>query len=355
MTGVEIDGSIGEGGGQVLRASIAYAAVCGKTLRIFNIRAKRDNPGLRPQHLIAVRAVSTLCDGRVNGLEAGSQEIIFVPNEIKGGKIWFKIGTAGSTTLVLQALIPVALFADKEVFVTLEGGTNNKWAPQIDYLKNIFLPLIEKTGAKIEVNIEKRGHYPKGGGKITAKISPVKNLNPITLTEFGEVEKIEGLSHCVKLPQHVAERQAKAALDELWPNYGNININLEWWEKQNDPHLGPGSGIVLWAKTTKGAILGGDALGAPKKPAEEVGKEATQNLLKELKTKMPVDSHSGDQLIPFMALAKGVSTIKVTQLTLHAETCIKVSEIIMGTKFDVKGEINQSAEITCHGIGLEDP
>ena len=355
MAGVEIDGSIGEGGGQVLRASIAYAAVCGKTLRIFNIRAKRDNPGLRPQHLIAVKTVSTLCDGRVNGLEVGSQEITFIPSEIKGGKINFSIGTAGSTTLVLQALIPVALFANEEVFVTLEGGTNNKWAPQIDYLKNIFLPLIERTGAKIEIEIKQRGHYPKGGGKITAKISPVKSLNPITLTEFGEVEKIEGLSHCVKLPQHVAERQAKAAIEELWQHYGNININLEWWEKQTDPHLGPGSGIVLWAKTTKGAILGGDALGAPRKPAEEVGKEAAQNLLKELKPKMPVDSHIGDQLIPIMALANGTSKIKVSQLTLHTETCIKVSEIIMGAKFDVKGELNQPAEITCQGIGLENP
>jgi RNA 3'-terminal phosphate cyclase (ATP) len=355
MASVEIDGSIGEGGGQVLRASIAYAAVCGKTLRISNIRAKRDNPGLRPQHLIAVKTVSTLCDGRVNGLEVGSREITLIPSEIKGGKINFSIGTAGSTTLVLQALIPVALFANEEVFVTLEGGTNNKWAPQIDYLKNIFLPLIERTGAKIEVEIKQRGHYPKGGGKITAKISPVKSLNPITLTEFGEVEKIEGLSHCVKLPQHVAERQANAAIEELWSQYGEININYEWWEKQTDPHLGPGSGIVLWAKTTKGAILGGDALGAPRKPAEEVGKEAAQNLLKELKPKMPVDSHTGDQLIPIIALAKGISTIKVSQLTLHTETCIKVSEIIMGAKFNVKGELNQPAEITCQGIGLENP
>lgn len=355
MAGVEIDGSIGEGGGQVLRASIAYAAVCGKALKISNIRAKRDNPGLRPQHLIAVKAVSALCDGRVNGLEIGSREITFVPSEIKGGKFKFRIGTAGSTSLVLQALIPVALFADEEVFITLEGGTNNAWAPQIDYIQNIFLPLAERTGAKIKIEVKKRGHYPKGGGRITAKISPAKNLKPLILTEFGEVEKIEGLSHCVKLPQHVAERQAKAALEELWQYYGNINIQLEWREKETDPRLGPGSGIVLWAKTTKGAILGGDALGAPKKPAEEVGKEAASNLLKELKPKMPVDSHTGDQLIPFMALADGVSTIKVSELSLHTETCIKVSEMIMGAKFDVKGELNKPAEITCQGIGLENP
>ena len=350
---IEIDGSFGEGGGQILRTSVALSAVTLKPVRIYNIRAKRKNPGLRRQHLTAVKALAEMTDAEVEGLYVGSREIIFKPKRLKGGKFYFDIGTAGSVSLVLQAITPASLFAPERVEVTIRGGTDVPMSPPIDYLRFVFYPLLERFGPKPEVILRRRGHYPKGGGIVEYKVDPPRKLGYWAEEERGEVIKIRGLSHCVKLPKHVAERQAKAA-KELLEKYGyKVDIDLEWYPPERDPHLGPGSGIVLWAITEK-SILGGDSLGAKGKRAEIVGQEAAKKLLEDLETGMALDRHMSDMIIPYLALGCGEGTVGGSRLTMHAWTHVHVvKKFLPEAKLEILGELDKPFKLRAKGVCYE--
>lgn len=342
---------MGEGGGQVLRTAIALSALSMKPVKVYNIRAKRSNPGLRPQHLTGIKMLAKIANAEVQGLYVNSMTITFNPKQCQAGKFEFNIGTAGSISLILQTVLPVLAFAPGKTELKIIGGTDVKWSPPIDYMKNIFIKYLEKMSYKVKIEVIRRGHYPRGGGIVRVTTQPVKKLKPINITERGEIIKIKGISHCVKLPRHVAERQRKAAIEILRKaGYTNIEIETEWYEPSRNKHLGPGSGIVLWAITDKGAIIGADALGERGKRAEEVGREAAQKLLKEINSNAPIDSHIADMLPPYMAVADGKSKIKVSKLTLHAKTNMKVVEKILGVRFDVKE--NHNVNINVEGIGL---
>jgi RNA 3'-terminal phosphate cyclase (ATP) len=225
---IEISGDMLEGGGQILRNSISLATVANKSIRIFNIRAKRSNPGLRAQHINAVKAVAELADAKVNGLTLGSDEIFFNPESIKGGSFKIDIGTAGSSSLVLQALMPVVVYSSNPVNIEIKGGTNTINAPPIEYIQKVLLPMISKMGFKGFVDLKRRGFYPRGQGIVNARFEPMKKIKPIQLTEFGEVEAINGLSHSSNLPNHIVERMAKSASVALAENgYSNVNIKIE--------------------------------------------------------------------------------------------------------------------------------
>ncbi len=349
---VEIDGSVLEGGGQILRTTLALSALTGRPVRIFNIRARRSNPGLQAQHLTGVRAIAELCNAKVEGAYKGSMELLFVPGKIRGGRFRFDIGTAGSISLVIQAILPVLIFAPGIVEVDITGGTDVRWSPPIDYVKNVLLPILSKMGVEAEIKVFRRGHYPRGGGHVRLIVNPVDKLKPIVDVELSKIIEIRGISHCVKLPKHVAERQAKSAEEYLRRNISvPIRIELEYYPPEKDPHLGPGSGIVLWAISDKGQIVGADALGEKGKPAEEVGREAAEKLINELRTGKPFDSHMADMLIPYIALADGYSKIGISKLTLHTITNIYVVEKILGVKFNVNGEQDKPAIIEVSGIG----
>lgn len=346
---LEIDGSMGEGGGSILRFSLALAAVKGEPIKVHNIRANRPKPGLGNQHLKAVEALQELTDAEVEGAEVRSKEVAFRPKAPRGGSIEVDIGTAGSTTLILQALMIPASFAEDPVNVEIEGGTDNPFAPPIDYLMNVTLPMLKKLGYRGEIELIKRGHYPKGGGKIKGKIEPIERLQALNLTEAGEVERISGRSHCVKLPGHIAKREAEAAEEELSRAGYDAEIEAEFYKKSEDPHLSPGTGIVLWAETENGAILGSSLLGEKGKPAEEVGKEAANDLVEQLKTGQAVDRHLTDQLVPYLALAPRKSEITSAELTSHAITNIKLVEEILGTCVDVEGTEGEAGKIVDQG------
>ena len=317
---VEIDGSMGEGGGQILRTSLALAAITGRTVRIYNIRAKRPRPGLQRQHLVSVKAVAALAGARVEGLRLGSTEIVFRPGRLRGGRFRFDIGTAGSITLVLQAVLPVAAFAPEPVEIEVRGGTDVPWSPPVDYVRHVFARLLERFGYSIDIIVKRRGHYPRGGGIVVASVrEPPGRLNPVNLRERGDILYVEGISHAVRLPRHVAERQASAARQLLEKLGVPIKIDVEWYEPGRDPHLGPGSGIVVWA-ITRNSVLGGDALGARGKPAERVGREAATKLLEDLETGMALDRHASDMLLTYAAVACGESVLGGSKLTSHAET-----------------------------------
>jgi len=351
---VEIDGSMGEGGGQILRYSLALSAVLLKPVHIYNIRVKRSNPGLRPQHLTGVRALAAITGAKLQGASVGSLEIWFMPRHRKGGYYRFDIGTAGSVTLVIQAILPALLFADRDSIVEITGGTDVNWSPPVDYMRYIFLPMLKRLGVDIELEVKRRGHYPRGGGHVVLRVKRlIKHLSPINIVERGEIAEIRGRSHCVRLPSHVAIRQAHSAEKIIFEKLGiRPSIEIEYYERGRDPHLGPGSGIVLYA-LCKNSILGADSLGARGKPAEKVGEEAAHKLLEELRSGMALDSHMGDMVIPYISLASGGSCIGVSKLTLHTLTAIMVTrKFLPELDFRINGDEGEPATICVEGLGL---
>lgn len=330
MEWVEIDGSYGEGGGQILRTSIALSVITGRSVRIYNIRANRPNPGLRPQHLHGILALKELSNARVNGVQVGSTVLEFIPGKAEAKHIRVPIKTAGSITLVLQALLPAMAFVGGSFEIT--GGTDVPWSPPVDYLKNVPLFALGKMGLNAELEIKRRGHYPKGGGLVVGKVEPWEERKPLKALEWKRIERFTGISHATNLPSHVAERQAKAAEERLREHY-SVPVEIE---REVSRSLGPGSGVVVWAETDK-LRLGGDALGKRGKPAEIVGREAADELLEQLASWRAVDKFLADQLIPFLAFAGG--EIGVAEVTNHLVTNVWVVEQFLGKTFEVEGHV----------------
>lgn len=353
---IEVDGSIGEGGGSVLRTALAISAVAQQPIRIYNIRARRPKPGLRPQHLKAVEAVAKLTNANVSGLELDSAEVRFEPGRIADGSYSVDIGTAGSTTLILQAIMPAAAFSPAPIDFEIRGGTDNPMAPPVDFWKNVTFPTLRRMGYAGDLECHRRGHYPRGGGVIRAKVEPVERLQALSIAEPGQVVRVRGVAHSVRLPGFIATNMAHSATKALVrAGYSDIKIETETYEPSNDTHLGPGAGITVWAETEGGAIIGASALGKRGKPAERVGNDVVADLVRQLKTGMAVDKHLTDQLIPYLTLAEGTSEISSTELTLHALTNVALVEKIFNVKFEVKGDIGEPGRIKVTGLGKENP
>ena len=350
---IEIQGDLLEGGGQILRTALALSALTEKAVRIVKIREKRPNPGLQPSHLIAAKAVAAICNAETTGLIQGARELTFKPRGRVGGRFSFDVGTAGSIPLILQALLPAAAYAPAALEFELTGGTDVRWSPSIDYLRLVQLPLLHQMGYEVGLVVHRRGHYPKGGGHVSVSIEPPRRLKPICWLDRPESTRIEGVSHCVRLPSHVAQRQAEAAKEKLAASgLHDVNIATETYPPNQDPHISPGSGITLLAKFANGAILGSDSLGERGKPAERVGADAATKLLNELASNSPVDRHMGDIIIPYMVVADGKSEVQVSEITTHTETNIRVAELITGVKFNLEGELHQRGRIGLDGLAL---
>lgn len=350
---IDIDGSYGEGGGQILRTTVSLSALIQKPVRIVNIRAGRPKPGLKRQHIAGIELTSQIVGAEVKGLEIGSTEISFKPSDMVPGKFSFDIGTAGSISLVLQAVLPPAILSGEPMSFSLKGGTDVKWSPPIDYVSEVFVPIVKRLGASLRIRQHKRGHYPRGGGHVEVEVTPISKLKPLSILEFGDLSMISGISHCVKLPSHVAERQANSAETELASRDLNFErIKREWYQKDADPHLGPGSGIVIWAESNTGMRIGADSLGERGKSAEKVGKEAVYRLLQELATGKAIDSHLSDMLIPYLALADGPSQIGVTEVTSHLMTNIWVAERVLGVNISLDGDLGYPGVLSIEGIGF---
>ena len=351
---IQIDGSILEGGGQILRVAIALSSITQQPVSISNIRAKRNPPGMRRQHVVAIKSVAALTESEVRGLHVGSKEVTFIPGKIRGGSFSFKIGTAGSTTLVLQAFIPVTSYAPKKVSIEIHGGTNNQMAPPVEYFQTVFLPILRKMNYTGNISLLRRGFYPKGEGLVRGEFYPARSLIPLNLTEAADVSKITGLSFSCKLPNHIPDRMAAEASHVLnKTGFENVEVNIQ---NLQDGDVGcsvnPGCGLILFAELTNGIRISADSLGEIGKSAERVGQEAAQNLIEQLKTKAPVDMHLGDQLIIWAGLADGQSRFHVSKLTPHTLTAIDVFQRILNVKFKIEGTLGHSAIITVNGVGL---
>lgn len=305
---IEIDGSYGEGGGQIVRTAVALSAVTGRPVRIEKIRQGRSNPGLAPQHAQAISALAKLCSARMTGVVPGSSEISFDPGEIHGGHYRIDIGTAGSITLLMQCLLPAALRADGPVSLEIHGGTDVQWSPTIDYFKNVFLSALACFNAEVSLDIRRRGYYPRGQGSVLLKVEPGE-LKPALLTASVS-HSVEGISHCSNIPEHVAMRQAESAIEVLKDAGIDARISQEVLALPST-----GSGITLWS-----GFKGGSSLGKRGLPAEKVGRKAAEEMISEMTSSAVVDVYLADQLIPYIALAGGSYTTR--EISMHAKTNI---------------------------------
>ncbi len=331
---LEIDGGQKSGSGTLLRLSVALAGILNKPLHIFNIRNKRPQPGLRPQHLEAVLTAAKLCDAEVRGAEPGSLELWFVPREIRGGEIHAEIGTAGSIPMLVLTILPLCAYAKAPVRLHVsKGGTDVKNAPTINYLKHLLLPILTRMGVMATLTIQKYGYYPKGMGEIILEVEPCPKLKSIKLENFGRLQQIQGVSVCTFLAdRRVAERQAKAANERL--KSAGLRAGIQVINDTSNVRQ-KGSSIVLWAETDTGALLGADAIGELGKSSEAVGREAAENLLRELESKATFDVHMSDMLVPYVALAEGKSIYLNRTITEHLDANIWLAEKILGVKFQL--------------------
>jgi len=339
---LEIDGSKKSGSGTILRLSVALAGILGEPLHIYNIRKKRSQPGLRPQHLEAVITAAKLCSANVKGASIASQEVWFEPGEIEGGDIQAEIGTAGSIPMLIMTVLPLCFFARQNVKLHIsKGGTDVRYSPTINYLEHVLLPVLAGTGLRASIEVQKYGYYPKGLGEVTLRAEPCRQVSPIRLEEFSKVSEVGGVSVCTFLADRkVAERQAKEAERLLRPLGHRPQIRVI--NDFSNPTQ-KGSSIILWAKTDSGVLLGGDAIGEIRKSSEAVAREAVRNLLEEVQAEATVDIHLADMLVPYVALAQGESSFLVREVTDHLESNMWLAAEILGVPFctEKKGKLHQ--------------
>ena len=341
-----IDGSAGSGGGQIIRTSLALAALTGKEIRITNIRAKRPKPGLRPQHLTAVKTLAKVCNAKLKGAFVGSKELVFKPGKIEDASLVANIGTAGSISLLLQQILPASLACNLKLRVF--GGTDVSFAPPINYIQKVTFHYLRKMHAELALNILARGYYPKGQGCVTFESKKCLPLKPIRFTSLGKLQKIECYAHCSGMPAKVAKDSALVAKKTLKESLGSFEW-VEHIEATPERKQTIGFGVDLFAKYSN-CVLGANSLGLAGSKPENIGANAAKALFDEISFLAPIDSHCIDQLIPFMALANGKSIIE-GKLTKHAITNIMVTGKLLGAEFKVETS-GQRARISVDGIAF---
>ncbi|KAK7023839.1 RNA 3'-terminal phosphate cyclase [Favolaschia claudopus] len=360
MQTLVIDGSTLEGGGQILRNSIALSALLCKSINITNIRGRRKPPGLKNQHRTGIELAAQIASAGLTGATNGSSSVSFEPTKILPGDYVADSVTAGATTLLLQISLPILLFAASAApsTLTLKGGTNATMAPQVDYIQKIFLPFARRHfGLKVDVEVRRRGYFPKGGGEVHVTVFPGVDakLTAASVLERGAVTRIGGIAHVAGLPAHLAKTMADSAIACLAASgfSTDVPVEISSTREKNDNTVGAGSGIVLWAELSGGGIIGGSAVGSKQKDASAVGKAAADELIKGLEADGCVDEWLEDQIIILMALAEGTSEVRCGKrgLTLHTRTAIWVAEQLTDARFEITAEDSGHTIVRCRGIG----
>lgn len=340
---IEIDGSYGEGGGQILRTSLSLSCLLKKPIRIFNIRRGRKKPGLRPQHLTCVRAATLISNAEVRGDSEGSIELLFKPEEIKSGDYYFDIGTAGSTSLLLQSLLPPLIFSEGKSTITLKGGTHVPFSPPFHYVSDVFVPMLDKLGIKLSLRIQSYGFYPKGGGKITAEIHPLSGRSftkPLLFLDRWKIKSLNGVSGVGNLPLTIAERQ-RSSVQNILVSEGFHPVI----ETSDVPTPGPGTFVFLKAETDT-SIAGFSSLGERGKKAEIVGEEAAKQFLEYQRTEACLDPHMADQLVLYLCLIGSESSFTTSQISNHLITNLWIIEKFLGIKYTIVGKIGSPGTVT---------
>lgn len=338
---ISIDGSEGEGGGQILRSSLGLSIVTRRPIRIFNIRAKRDNPGLMRQHLTSVRAAKEICNAKVKGDAIGSKELVFEPGEVTGNDFQFRIGSAGSTTLVLQTILPPLLLSEKTTRVSIEGGTHNAWAPPVDFLQRSYSPILSRIGPFLQVDLKRHGFYPAGGGQLYCEVVPALKWHPLRLLERGEFVRRVGRCLVSNLQLDIALRENKK-LSQLLDFSDNELI------AEKVPSSGPGNVVMIeyaWEKACEIAT----GFGRKGISGEDVVKEVVKEITPFLESDVPVGEYLADQIMLPLGLSAwrarkesiaGGGVFRTIPLSLHSTTHIDILRRFL----DIEIETNEQED-----------
>ena len=329
-----IDGSQGEGGGQILRTSLALSMCLTRPFKITNIRATRKNPGLRPQHLMAVNAAARVSQAIVEGAETGSQQLLFQPHGIRAGQYDFDIGTAGSTTLVLQTVLPALMLAEAPSTILLQGGTHNPLAPPYNFIEQTFIPLINLMGPKIMMALKRPGFYPRGGGIIKVNIQPAQKLHALHLAERGPIRQLQAEILLCHLPEYIAKRESRLLKEELELVDDEIRII------QENTAISPGNAVSISVESTQLTEVF-SAIGERGLPAKEVATRVIREVKHYLNANVAVAAHLADQLLLPIALA-GEGSFLTCRPSLHTRTNMAVIQQFMNIEFS-KQELRPDA------------
>ena len=327
---ITIDGSHGEGGGQILRSAVGLAVVVGKAVRIEKIRAGRSKPGLLRQHLTAIKAAAEICNGTLTGAELGSTELTFEPQQVVPGRCQFSIGTAGSATLVLQTILPALLTASGPSEIVLEGGTHNQWAPPFDFLQRAYLPIINRMGPQVEATLERHGFYPAGGGRMVVTITPSASLKGFDLLERGKTITRTAQILISNLPLSIAEREADKIVRKL--SFLKKDVSIEAVAS-----TGPGN-IVFAEIECEHVTEIATGFGRVGASAEHVAEEVVQEIRRYLKSTAPVGEYLADQILlplglsaaePESSVAPRGGSFRTVNLSRHATTHIEILQMLL--------------------------
>ena len=338
---LELDGSLGEGGGQILRTSLALSLLTGKPFHLFNLRAGRAKPGLQPQHLMSVRAAAAIGQANIRGASKDSSDLVFEPGQVSAGRYHFPIGTAGATGLVLQTVyLPLALRGEGPSELILEGGTHVSTSPCFHFLDTTWRAYMELLGLDVQLRMIRPGFYPRGGGRVDVTVQPAKELRGLRLLERGEPKSVTGISAVAGLPEEIARRQARRAMNRLKDTGLRVNIREETWSG------GPGTVLTLTLDTQPAPTMF-FGLGARGKRAERVADEAVDQALSYLVglraltqpgSPSTLDPHSADQIVLPLALADEPSEFTVSEVTSHLLTNIDVIRRFVEREIVCEGE-----------------
>jgi RNA 3'-terminal phosphate cyclase (ATP) len=347
---IRIDGSQGEGGGQILRTAVSLSAITGRPVEITDIRAKRENPGLRPSHLAAIKVVADLFRAKVENLKVGAQWVRFKPSgEFASGPQKVDIGTAGSISLTLMTVVPAVSLSGNSLDIEITGGTDVRASPTIDYMRYVVSEAYRNVGIKFSLDVLKRGYYPKGGGLVRAMIHPCSKPSSTELLNGRQVAP-RIVSVCSQLPKHVAERQISSALLTLEKS----GIKCTNYSASFETAPSPGTSVLVYSVSDFGGpFIGGDSIGEIGKRAEQVGQEAARRYLESTLSGAAVDPFLADMLVlPLCIVSKGVSKYLTSQVTEHLRTNLQVAhEMIPGYKYDVS-KSDRGYVVTIEGGGI---
>jgi RNA 3'-terminal phosphate cyclase (ATP) len=340
-----VDGSLQSGSGTIVRFSVALAALLGRPLHLIRARAKREKPGLRPQHVAAVRACAELCGGSAEGLHVGSAELSFAPGPaMRAGTYAWDIGTAGSSTMLALGILPLACLAPGPVTARITGGVFQDFAPSPHHMQHVLAPLVERMGARVEIDVVRAGYVPRGAGVIELRVRPARSgLAALRLDDAGSVDELRGIAFASHLAERrVSERMAGACESRLAA--AGLAAAIERVEDTRASH--PGASLAVWASTSTGCRLGADRAGAPRRSSEAIGRFVADQLLADLRSGATVDRHLTDQLVLFAALARGGSRWRTPEVTEHLRTNLALAE-----RFGVRTRCAKGA-VEVEGLGL---
>lgn len=342
---IRIDGSQQSGSGTIVRLSVALAALLGEPLHLYNARARREKPGLRPQHLSAVRACAEMCDAETDGLSVGSSEFTFRPGtKIRGGEFAWDIGTAGSTTMLALCVLPLACFADSRFAARITGGVFQDFAPSPHHTEHVLAPMLRRMGVEVDLVLVRAGYVPRGAGVVELRVRPASGtLAPIRLAEQGKAGEVRGIAFASHLAaRRVSDRMAEACEARL--RAGGLRARIDRTDDTLAAH--PGASLAVWTETSEGCVLGADRAGAPRRSSEAIGRYVAESLLADLATGATTDLHLADQLVPFATVAEGASGWIVPRATEHV-----ASNLWLAERFGARPRV-EGLRVEIEGLGV---